>query len=151
MLATFALILSVFVMNSPQTQDEPGGASLWGLLAQLGSSSWLAYLPAAVRIHLGLSTQMNDFVDKGWQSWVFVHQKGGFVDKGWECRGSIHRKGDFVEERALEPGSDLRSCYATLSLKKLQIDKKKKNLHVWCCAHAVFFALLWGGWGEATT
>ena len=134
MLATFALILSVFVMNYPRPQDEPGGASHWGLLAQLGSSSWLAYLPAAVRIHLGLSTQMKDFVDKGWQPWMFVHQKGGFV-----------------EERALEPGSDLRSCYATLSLKKLQIDKKKKNLHVWCCAHAVFFALLWGGWGEATT
>ena len=63
MLATFALILSVFVMNSPRTQHEPGGASPWGLLAQLGSSSWLAYLPAAVRIHLGLSTQMNNSVD----------------------------------------------------------------------------------------
>ena len=131
MLATFALILSVFVMNYPRPQHEPGGASPCSLLAQLGSSSWLAYLPAAVRIHLGLSTQMKDFVDKGWQSRVFVH-----------------RKDDFVEERALEPGSDLRSCYATLSLKKLQIDKKKKNLHVWCCAHADFFALLWGWMGR---
>ena len=65
-------MLATFIIPKRELcpQHEPGGASPWGLLAQLGSSSWLAYLPAAVRIHLGLATQMNEFVDKGWQSKV---------------------------------------------------------------------------------
>jgi hypothetical protein len=77
-----------------------------------------------------------------------IHQNAKSVDKPQSKHTLLHQKGDFVEKRALEPGSDLRSCYSTLSLKKLQIDKKQKNLHVWYCAHAVFFALLWGRMGR---
>lgn len=109
------------------SQDEQAlGGYLRGLAQAAGERIWHPQCVSHKLIH-----QKGDFVDKGEQSWVFVH-----------------RTGDFVEKRALEPGSDLRSCYATLSLKKLQIDKKQKNLHVWYCAHAVFFALLWGRMGR---
>ena len=110
-------------------------AFVWSKPLGFACAAWLEQLASVFAscgaYPLGLVHQMNDSVDKGWQSWV-----------------SVHRTGDFVEKRALEPGSDLRSCHATLSLKKLQIDKKQKNLHVWYCAHAVFFALLWGRMGR---
>ena len=127
-------------------------AFVWSKPLGFACAAWLEQLASVFAscgaYPLGLIHQNAKSVDKPQSKHTLLHQKGDFVEKGRQSWGSVHRTGDFVEKRALESGSDLRSCYATLSLKKLQIDKKQKNLHVWYCAHAVFFALLWGRMGR---